>query len=452
MIDVGMWSQIENGDFQWIPSAIIDELREIQIVVPRAERELASILEANERSVGKGEVLYVVVEPTAWCQLHCTYCGQLHSPVSLSPEHQDQLLRRIQDRLDGASYHGLRIGWFGGEPLCGVSIMRLLSARLKALAASRGCSFRADVVTNGLTLTPDVATELVTEMNVQRIEITLDGAGEYHDRRRRTKSGRGTFATILGNVLDLARRTDLRVSLSIRCNVDRNNHDGVSPLLHELADAGIATRISRFYATPVINWGNDAGDRGVSTEQFAKWEVAWLGEMYRLGFRVNVLPTRCAPGCLALNPDAEVVDPFGVVFNCIEMPLVPVGSRNQSFVDMPLLVTNLRSSGPAILGDSRAMGSLAEGVDQRRASFRDFFDRIGSGEYPCGECALFPMCGGACPKKWADGEIPCPAFKYNLSERLLLGYAIKNQIPPPPVSASTSSPLLPESEREPVRL
>ena len=44
--------------------------------------------------------------------------------------------------------------------------------------------------------------------------------------------------------------------------------------------------------------------------------------------------------------------------------------------------------------------------------------------FKCSEVPLLPACGGYCPKKWDDGDVPCPAFKYNIEQRLLLAYAI----------------------------
>ena len=75
------------------------------------------------------------------------------------------------------------------------------------------------MVSNGLALTPAVAQEVVRDLAVDRIEITLDGTAEYHNRRRATKAGAATFDAIFRNVADLATRPDLKVILTIRCNV-----------------------------------------------------------------------------------------------------------------------------------------------------------------------------------------------------------------------------------------
>jgi uncharacterized protein len=157
---------------------------------------------------------------------------------------------------------------------------------------------------------------------VRKIEITLDGTAEHHDRRRFTKAGTGTFERIFENLVALARREDLSVGLNVRCNVDQHNRHGVLPLLQRLAEAGVQRRITAFYVSPVVNWGNDAGDRNVARDEFARWEIEWFVEMFKLGFPVGVLPERQAANCMALAPEAELVDPHGTLFNIRERLLL----------------------------------------------------------------------------------------------------------------------------------
>jgi uncharacterized protein len=231
-------------------------------------------------------------------------------------ESEERLAQRVRTQLYSGRHDALRIAWFGGEPLAGLKVMRSLSRRLKDVAAEHGCPYGTKLVTNGLLLTPAVAAELVNEMKIDFIEVTIDGTAAFHDRRRHTKAGRGSFDRIFHNVVALALRDDLKVALSIRCNVDRENREGVVPLMQKLVEAGIHRRIARFYTAPVFNWGNDAGDRNAPSEEFARWELEWLVEMFKLGFDVPVLLKREKTGCMALKADSELIDPYGTLFNC----------------------------------------------------------------------------------------------------------------------------------------
>src|SRR5262249_6655872 len=158
-------------------------------------------------------------------------------------------------------FRSIQIGWFGGEPLLWMNVIRELTQGFHSLAREFGCPYKAKVVTNGLSLTHELATELIEELDVYLIEITIDGTAEYHHARRHTKGLGPTFDTIYANMADLARRADPRVKLTVRCNVDRQNAEGVVPLLEKMAADGLQDKIAGFYVALVHAWGNDADKR-----------------------------------------------------------------------------------------------------------------------------------------------------------------------------------------------
>jgi uncharacterized protein len=396
------WQLIQSGQFEQLPPEMLFHLVELELIIPAKEDELQVILDRNKAAILDEEVLYLVVQSTAWCQLGCGYCGQRHYPQWLSKADQDRFVERTRKKLAAKQYSTMEIGWFGGEPLAGLSIIRTLAPRLRQLALEFGCSYRSKIVTNGVTLTDAVATELVRDLAVSHIEVTLDGTIEFHDARRYTKGGKPTFTCIFSNVVALAQRNDLDVQLSIRCNVDRRNYNGIVPLLHMLADAGIQEKIE-FYAAPIHSWGNDAHLESLSTEEFASWESSWLSEMIRLGFMPALIPPRKPVVCLAVMPNGELVDANGDLFNCTEVSYVPkYGNPNQY-----------------------SIGNLSNGeIPDRRDLLGDFNERVGRAEYQCASCRMLPVCGGACPKLWQEGLVPCPSAKYNIEQRLLLALAV----------------------------
>lgn len=402
VIDSIAWEIVESGELDQLPKDILTELVDIELLVPNDQDELQLILQRNRAAIADDDNLYLVIQPTAWCQLGCGYCGQEHTRKSLSEEDQRIFVDRVRKKLQAKPYKTVEISWFGGEPLVGMKVIRTLTPRLAQLAAEFNVAYTAKVVTNGVALDDAVATELVKQLGVGSIEVTIDGSALYHDARRHTKAGKPTFGQIFNNVVKLAKREDLNVNLTVRCNVDRSNYEGVSPLLRMFAETDIQGRIS-FYVAPVHSWGNDAHLESLTAGEFSELEVNWLVEMIELGFSPPVLPKRRPIVCFAVSPDAELVDANGDLFNCTEVSYVPKYGKPNKF----------------------AIGALTTGeILGKRDILGDFNDRIGRGEYECATCRMLPVCGGRCPKLWQEGIAPCPSAKYNIESRLLIKYAM----------------------------
>lgn len=402
IIDDTSWKILEDGIFDNLSKEILLDLIDIELLVPTDEDELKSILNRNDTATVEDDSLYLVIQPTASCQLGCHYCGQQHTSKLLSDRDQQLFIERTRAKLQAKQFRKLIIGWFGAEPLVGLPVIRTLTPHLVALAESFGCSYEAKIVTNGLALTKKVATEIVKDLSVRSIEITLDGVAEFHDARRMQKNGMPTFDQIWTNVLALALDKDLNVELSIRCNVDRQNYESVSSLLQLLALSGLQERVS-FYVAPIHSWGNDAHTRSLSAEDFAAWEIVWFSEMIQLGFKPDLIPTQNPIVCMAVMPDAELVDAYGTIFNCTEVSYVPTyGTPNEYAI-------------------AHLSGKQMPGLRERLGNFNN---QVRQGEYSCSSCRMLPVCGGACPKAWHEGLEPCPSAKRNIEQRLLLSYAL----------------------------
>jgi uncharacterized protein len=396
------WINVRNNHLEDLPGPMVAELREMELLVPDEEDELSTVLARQRSASSATDRLALVIQPTAACQLACGYCGQEHSRTHLTEAHQDLFLDSARQKLAAKPYRTLAIAWFGAEPLAGLHVMRRMSPHLRALAAEFGCRYACSITTNGLSLTDDIATELVRVHGVRAVTVSLDGLRDAHDARRPTKTGGRSFERILDNVLRLCRRTDLDIDIDVRANVDHRNADQVVPLLRLLADAGVQRRI-RFYVAPVHSWGNDAHERSLSPEEFADAEIGWFAEMARLGFRVALVPELAPVVCIAVRPDSEVVDARGEVYNCTEVSYVPAYGVPNRF----------------------SVGHLETGRDpDARQILGDFHDRVAAGAYDCGTCRMLPVCGGACPKQWLEGRAPCPSAKRNIEDRLLLAFAL----------------------------
>jgi uncharacterized protein len=431
-IDTKTWHKITENQFNDIPQNIINDLLAAEILVNNDEDELKTILTQNNQASSSNSTLSLTVQPTALCQLGCGYCGQTHTQHLMSDKDQALFIDRIESKLKVKYYEHLSLWWHGGEPLLGIKVMRQLSPLLVTLADKYNVKYMSNITTNGISLSHDMASELVKIHKIKSFQVTLDGTAEYHDIRRNTKQGKPTFKTIFNNVVNLAQREDLEeIDIVIRCNVDSRNRDGVLPLLQLIKEAGIHNRVI-IDIVLVHDWGNDEDKYSPPTEEFSAWEIEWFLKMKQMEFKLPpLLPSRRKIICMATSPDAELVDAYGNMFNCTELSYVPeyeVASKTGKTSYVPVFQIGKIDKTPpkAPITNMFTLGHISTGeTTNNRQILSQFNQKVKEGEYSCSTCAMLPVCGGACPKLWLEGNKPCPTENYNIGERLLLEYVEK---------------------------
>ncbi len=399
LVAESLYERLLAGRLGEIAPAQITALSAAKIIVDREEDELGTILAENAKAIAETEQLYECIQPTAACNLACTYCGQNHELRTLSERNQDLLIARIAARLATGRYKRLKTAWFGGEPLSAMKVIRRMAPLLAETARQHGCGYTSAVVTNGIALTRELARELQHEHGVEELEITLDGPARTHDARRVTKRGGPSFERIHANLRAIAADAELTAKITVRCNVDSTNHDAVQELIDTLADEGLQQRIHLYFA-PIHDWSNGADRQSLSAADYAQQELLWLAYMRERGFAVPLVPQRKHSVCMAVNPSSELTDPYGALFNCTEVSLVKRLGTPNSF----------------------ALGQLGEAprASENASRLAGFYGDVGRGEYPCATCPMFPVCGGGCPKQWTEGTAACPSAKLNLPDRLPL--------------------------------
>lgn len=378
-----------------------------EIIVPNDVDEFSQVINENKQHIKNSKKLYYVIQPTANCSLGCQYCGQKHSDTLLSQEKQQAILDRISKKIDFEAdhqlYDELNIKWFGGEPLLGLSVIKLLSPQLQDLAKKKKLKYSSSMVTNGVQLNLSMI-DILTQYGIKDFEVTLDGTAEFHDCRRCTKNGSATFDLIYKNISDILKYTNQKIDISIRCNVDNTNRNAVIPLLEKFKKDELHEKIS-FYIAPIHSWGNDAHLSAIDNDEFAKFEIECLIGMKNLGFQcVSYLPNRIKQVCMAVDDLSECIDPYGNIFHCTEVSLVP----------------NYIIEGKNIYQKDHILD--AKSLNDKKNNLRGFYDLNVIKKHPCFSCEIFPVCGGGCPKQWNEGLAPCSSLKFNIKQRMVLQY------------------------------
>lgn len=405
IINQSLWHEMSSGNLESLTEYEINDLVEAKFLKSVSEDEREYVLKDNQHYRESSKTYYCVIQPSASCQFGCHYCGQLHSPDKLNVDHQKLLIARVIKKLESGHFEKLTTSWFGGEPLTGLSAIYNISKELIDYCSKHGIIYNSKMVTNGLLLKRELALNLFENYFVDQFEITLDGDKPFHDLRRGTKLGQGTFSSIYKNVFDICSNKPSSLKITIRCNVDDRNKDGILPLLEKLKNDGLHEKLTVYFA-PIHSWGNDAHKFAAERDNFASMEIEWLTTMISMGFQVDLLPNRVKELCMAVNKNSELLDPLGNIFSCTEVSLVPTYEKNGK---------NLFS-----------LGKIDGDIDEsKRKLLSDFYDEGVFDNFPCSRCHVFPVCGGGCPKQWKEGTMACPSFKINLPDRLLIHYANK---------------------------
>ncbi|HTI90390.1 MAG TPA: radical SAM protein [Puia sp.] len=400
--------QIQAGDFSQASDKLLSTLFELEILVPAHENEFESIIGENYASVADPNVASFTLQPGANCQLGCHYCGQKHTKNYMDETIYEKMLTRMDGILAKHSYEHLAITWYGGEPLMAWKQIRDLSPRLIAMARERKVGYMANIITNGLSLKPDIFAELVKDHFVRTYQITVDGTKENHDTRRITKSGEKTFDIIYNNIRDCVNHPyykEYHCGIAVRCNIDRSNYESILPFIQQVYADGIGDHV-KFQFAPIVDWGEVKGSQNsLSNDEFASIEIDWIMELVKRKGDIEIIPGRAYAPCMVVEPNSEVYDAFGNIMPCYEF----------SYTDM-------------YQTDRHIIGNLknAEETYSNDVVTRGWFQDVKDGKSWCKTCKYFPVCGGGCPKSWLYGTPACPSFKFNMEDRLVLQYIMES--------------------------
>jgi uncharacterized protein len=401
---------IRESKYDNIPSDLVETLIEKKILVPEFENEFEVCLEENKAFIKDVTVLSYTIQPTGNCQLGCHYCGQKHRNAVMSQEVLDKTFARIKNIVLKGKYKGMSITWYGGEPLMGLKEIKYLSGLLIEFCKSEKINYSADIITNGMALTPDKHSLLVEECKITTYQITVDGLPEHHNSNRPTKLGKDTFHTIFSNIKNFVSSQvfqDHKCAFALRMNINRFNSEGIPAFIDYLTEQGLSGKV-RLDFVGIMNWGdNKAAENSLSTTEFSEKKVDWMFYAMTKGFSFGeLLPKRQHAPCMVVDNNSEVFDAYGNIYPCYELPYTPVHEKGANLI-----------------------GNLLTGVEKppEEVPLRNWNDRVKEGAFGCKTCRFFPVCGGGCPKSWLAGEVPCPSFKFNMPELLLLEYVNNRQ-------------------------
>ncbi len=170
----------------------------------------------------RDRVLNIMLYVTENCNFRCVYCFEEHLNKNFSTENWDALYKYIEKSLADNLYDCVSMSFFGGEPLLEKTAILDFLDRLEILRERHpNVIFSHHITTNGYLLTPALYDKL-TERNVFRYMITVDGFAEAHNETRPLAGGQGTWDAIIANLKYINTKKDA-VCIIVRVNVNTVN-------------------------------------------------------------------------------------------------------------------------------------------------------------------------------------------------------------------------------------
>jgi uncharacterized protein len=178
------------------------------------------------RSKYQQDTLHLTLKLTDDCNFSCTYCFQSHKPTVLETKNLDIIKKYILSMVNN-KVKKVSINLFGGEPLLHLSPIE----ELHTFFNEHKIEHVFGMSSNGYLLTPEII-KFLAKINLNHIQITLDGPENIHNKTRRLINGDGTYHVILNNLVFLYQKTEIPIIL--RYNLTKQNAPYIYELFNEL--------------------------------------------------------------------------------------------------------------------------------------------------------------------------------------------------------------------------
>ncbi|HEY0283437.1 MAG TPA: radical SAM protein [Rhizomicrobium sp.] len=364
-------------------------------VVPADHDEIAAQQAAFRAAKADADTLRLTIAPTMACNMHCTYCFQQDFAAckTMQPEIERGIIEFVRRKSERSKT--LVVQWFGGEPLLRLHRIAAMTEAFQSICAERGMRYYAEMLTNGVLLTPETVASL-SKLAVRAIQIPLDGDIETYARRKGISLQRAQafHDSLLDSMPSLLEATG---SVTIRINVDRNNpaagYDAVRMFKQKgCCDPRLDFRLG------FLNNRDGIVDciphDCFSNAEFADTEAAFRRFLAEQGFQVYGEPGPRKYPCAAPLQNNFTISPDGRIGKCV----------------------------PAIGTDDSVFGQIYPDDIERTmqetaaadAPYSDFDPYLGA----CSGCEFLPVCLGSCPRSHAPGRSVICALKEGLAETL----------------------------------
>ena len=277
--------------------------------------EVGEYIRMVEQGESVADDYTITVNPTLACNMKCWYCYESHEKMpAMSAAVAAAVSALIRRVCTSGGVKCLNLSFFGGEPLlCFDNVVQPLLSEAARLCSANGLALHVHFTTNAYLLSEKVLGRL--EGIDTSFQITIDGNENMHNSIRFTKSGEGTYATIIGNIR-MALEKGFQVG--VRFNYTAKTLPTFADVLSDFRSVPKEQRGLLNFNFQRI-WQDCGKENGRTEEAVSKLEGLFEDD----GFVVKPANDYFVPYCYADKKNTVVVNYNGDLYKCTARDFTP---------------------------------------------------------------------------------------------------------------------------------
>lgn len=319
--------------------------------------------------------LSLTIAPTLDCNFGCVYCyeKEVVNKKRMDKETADYIIEFINGKSKILKV--LNVCWYGGEPLLEMDMINYLSSKIIKICKENNITYLSSIVTNGYFLNePNI--ENLIKSNISRIQVTVDGGRDTHDKRRPLKGGESTFDTIINN-LKIIKKYGMLAQL--RINIDEENSEEAFEIAEMLKRMRLIENILP-YVAPVKNYDNCYLDeKCMPSYDYLNIKERFNNYIKGEGFKScdegGNVPRRINSVCTADKANDLVINADGKLYKC----WTDIGKEELS------------------------IGNIKNGICENSV-YLNYIMTDPTFDLKCKECKFLPVCLSGCPSDRKNKE------------------------------------------------
>ncbi len=321
--------------------------------------------------------MHLTLAPTMECCFNCHYCFEQYKKKGvMSPEVMDAIIKNVTAHKD---LKGIKITWFGGEPLMATRQIEEFYDKLQPHL--KDINFDSNIITTAYHVDADTV-RILKKVGVTSMQITLDGLKDTHNKIKNFAGSGDVFEKVLQNI-EYLNDNFPELHIVIRVNLTKENAKEYMPLVDLLNERFKGRKGINPAPAFVLDRGASACSGECNSCLFNhKDRSEFILDLYSKGYDSSYVryPDKFFNECAIRNDMALAFDPEGFVYKCWEV----IGNKEYA-------IGKLNSEG--------ALTDFNSVIFNRQSFGADPLD-----DTTCKACKYLPICNGGCPIQRIQNE------------------------------------------------